>query len=302
MLCRSCQQPNRPGARFCDFCGGSLPDPTAAGEVAPASSFTVGGGRYRVERLVGEGARKRVYCATDVRLGREVALAIVKTEGLDSAGRERVAREARAMARLGDHPHIVTVFDVGDDDDQPYIVSQLMPGGSVAELLERSTDRRVPVEDALRITAEVADALDHAHRHGVVHRDLKPANVWRAVDGSVRLGDFGLAATTDQSRLTLDGLVVGTVAYLAPEQAVGRAPDARSDLYSLGAMLYELLSGRPPFLGDDAVTVISQHLNTAAVAPSWHNAAVSPALDALVMRMLAKDPKERPESARAVIE
>lgn len=302
MLCPSCQQPNRPGARFCDICGGALPDPTAAGEDAPAAAFTVGGGRYRVERLVGEGARKRVYCATDVRLGREVALAIVKTEGLDSAGRERVAREARAMARLGDHPHIVTVFDVGDEADQPYIVSQLMPGGSVAELLERSEDRRVPVEEALRITVEVAEALDHAHRHGVVHRDLKPANVWRAVDGSVRLGDFGLAATTDQSRLTVEGLVVGTVAYLAPEQAVGRPPDARSDLYSLGAMLYELLTGRPPFLGEDAVTVISQHLNTAPVAPSWHNAAVSPALDALVVRMLAKDPKERPESARSVIE
>ena len=302
MLCLACQQPNRQGARFCDFCGGSLPKSDAAGDVAPAPPDSVGGGRYLIGHLIGEGARKRVYCATDTRLGREVALAIVKTEGLDGAGRERVAREARAMARLGDHPHIVTVFDVGDEDDQPYIVSQLMPGGSIAELLEQSDDRRLSVEDALRLTIEVAEALDHAHGHGVVHRDLKPANVWRAADGSVRLGDFGLAATTDQSRLTVEGLVVGTVAYLAPEQAVGRSPDARSDLYSLGALLYELLTGRPPFLGEDAVTVISQHLSTPPVSPSWHNADVPPPLEAIVLRMLAKDPQDRPASARAVID
>ena len=301
MLCPECQQENREGARFCDKCGGLL-DTTVAHPVdAPTGPLTVGSGRYCVERLVGEGARKRVYAATDSRLGREVALAVVKTDGLDGAGRERIAREARAMARLGDHPHIVTVYDVGDEDDQPYIVSQLMPGGSVAELLERSPDHRVPVEEALRIASQVADALDHAHRHGVVHRDLKPANVWRAADGSVLLGDFGLAATTDQSRLTVEGLVVGTVAYLAPEQAVGRAPDARSDLYALGALLYELLTGRPPFLGDDAVTVISQHLSTPPVAPSWHNAGVVPALDALVLRLLAKDPAERLPSAAALI-
>jgi class 3 adenylate cyclase/tetratricopeptide (TPR) repeat protein len=302
VLCPECQQHNREGARFCDKCGGPLGASESHPVNAPTGPLTVGAGRYCVERLVGEGARKRVYAATDSRLGREVALAIVKTDGLDGAGRERIAREARAMARLGDHPHIVTVYDVGDEDDQPYIVSQLMPGGSVAELLERAPDHRVPVEEALRITRQVADALDHAHRHGVVHRDLKPANLWRAADGSVLLGDFGLAATTDQSRLTVEGLVVGTVAYLAPEQAVGRAPDARSDLYALGALLYELVTGRPPFLGDDAVTVISQHLSTPPVVPSWHNAAVPPALDALVLRLLAKDPADRPPSAAALID
>ncbi|MEO6714843.1 MAG: AAA family ATPase, partial [Mycobacteriales bacterium] len=187
------------------------------------------------------------------------------------------------------------------EDDQPYIVSQLMPGGSVAGLLEAAPEHRVSVPEALRIGAEIAKALDHAHGHGVVHRDLKPANVWRAADGSVLLGDFGLAAMTDQSRLTVDGLVVGTVAYLAPEQAVGRAPDARSDLYSLGALLYELVAGRPPFLGDDAVGVIAQHLNTPPVAPSWHNGSVPAALDALILRLLAKDPAERPDSAAAVL-
>ena len=301
MGCGVCGHDNRAGARFCEGCGAALAASGGTGEDPEQLPRVVAGGRYRLDRVVGEGARKRVYAATDTRLGREVALALVKTDGLDRAGRERVAREARAMARLGDHRHIVTVFDVGDEADQPYIVSQLMPGGSVAELLERTHDHRLPVADAVRIAAEIARALDHAHAHGVVHRDLKPANVWIAGDGSVLLGDFGLAATTDQSRLTLDGLVVGTVAYLAPEQAVGRAPDVRSDLYSLGALLYELLTGRPPFLGDDAVGVISQHLNTAPIAPSWHNSAVTPALDALVLRLLAKDPDERPASAAAVL-
>ena len=301
MRCGGCGHDNRAGARFCDGCGSALTGPAGAPAPEPAPTL-VAGGRYTVDRLIGEGARKLVYAAVDTRLGRDVALAMVKTEGLDNAGRERIRREARAMARLGDHPHIVTVFDVGDEDGQPYIVSQLMPGGSVAELLERAPDHRVPVADALRIVTEIAQALDHAHGHGVVHRDLKPANVWRASDGSVLLGDFGLAATTDQSRLTVDGLVVGTVAYLAPEQAVGRAPDARSDLYSLGALFYELLTGRPPFLGDDAVGVISQHLNTAPVAPSWHNSSVSPALDSLVLDLLAKDPGDRPASAAALIE
>ena len=309
MRCPACEHDNREGARFCDGCGTALSETSAGAarsEPAAPAPVAVGAGRYQVTRLLGEGARKRVYAAVDARLGREVAVAVVKTEGLDDTGRQRIEREARAMARLGDHPNIVTVFDVGEDDDQPFIVSQLMPGGSVADLLATATDRRLPVDEAVRIGTQVARALDHAHGHGVVHRDLKPANVWRTADGAVLLGDFGLAATTsadsaEDSRLTLDGLVVGTVAYLAPEQAVGRAPDARSDLYSLGALLYELVTGRPPFLGDDAVSVISQHLNTAPVSPSWHNAALPAGLDRLIVRLLVKDPAERPQSASAVL-
>ncbi|HWW55240.1 MAG TPA: AAA family ATPase, partial [Acidimicrobiales bacterium] len=303
MRCPACSHDNREGARFCDGCGAALPERS---EGAPAPEqlplpVVVGGSRYQVQRLLGEGARKRVYAAVDVRLGREVAVAVVKTDGLDDAGRKRIEREARAMALLGDHPHIVTVFDVGEDLDEPYIVSQLMPGGSVADLLANAPDHRLAISDAVRIAIQMGRALEHAHSHGVVHRDLKPANVWRAGDGTVLLGDFGLAATTDHSRLTMDGLVVGTVSYLAPEQAVGRAPDARSDLYALGALLYEMVTGRPPFLGDDAVTVISQHLNTVPVAPSWHNAAVPAALDGLIVRLLAKDPADRPSSATAVV-
>ena len=254
-----------------------------------------------MQRLLGEGSRKVVYAASDTRLGRDVAVAIIKTDGLDDAGRRRIDREARAMARLGDHPNIVTVFDVGDENGEPYIVSELMPGGSVSELIAAADDHRLPVGDALRIGEQVALALEHAHERGVVHRDLKPANVWLAADGTARLGDFGLAVEADRSRITSEGMVVGTVAYLAPEQAVGRAPDKRSDLYALGTSLYEMLTGRPPFLGDDAVTVISQHLNTAPVSPTWHNAAVTPAVEALVLALLEKDPAARPADATAVV-
>jgi class 3 adenylate cyclase len=299
MHCGRCDHENRDGARFCESCGAALAaDAPDAG--ASTTPDAVGEGRYRVIKLLGEGSRKVVYAGHDSRLGRDVAVALIKTEGLDEVGRHRIEREARAMARLGDHPNIVTVFDVGEDDGRPYIVSELMPGGSVADVLAHAEEHRLPIDETLQIAAQVALALAHAHDRGVVHRDLKPANVWLAADRTARLGDFGLAVEVDRSRITSEGMVIGTVAYLAPEQAVGRAPDARSDLYALGAFLYETLTGRPPFLGDDAVSVISQHLNTAPVAPSWHNAAVTAPVEALVLALLEKDPSARPPDAKAV--
>src|SRR5262245_232741 len=158
---------------------GPGPAETATPPVAAAalpSSFV--GGRYRVERLLGEGGRKRVYLARDIRLERQVAVAVMKTEGLDTAGRERVRREAQAMARLGDHPNIVTVFDVAEQQGQPLLVSQYMAGGSVEHLLGKAEDHRLPVADTVHIAEQVCQALDFAHRHGIVHRDLKPGNVW----------------------------------------------------------------------------------------------------------------------------
>jgi class 3 adenylate cyclase len=255
-----------------------------------------------VRRFLGEGGKKRVYLAHDSRLERDVALALIKTDGLDEAGLARVRREARAMGRLGDHPNIVTVYDVGEEAGQPYIVSQYMGGGSVDDLLQQAEKRRLPMEQTLRLAEDVCRALEYAHVHGVIHRDLKPSNVWLTEDRTAKLGDFGLAIALDRSRLTLEGLMVGTVAYMPPEQALGRAPDTRSDLYAFGAMLYEMVTGRPPFLGDDAVAVISQHINTPPVAPTWHNADVPRALEALILRLLAKAPEERPESAAAVRE
>ncbi|KKL09588.1 hypothetical protein LCGC14_2564360, partial [marine sediment metagenome] len=274
----------------------------------PALPASFAGGRYQVQRFLGEGGRKRVYLAHDSKLDRDVAIAVIKTEGLDEAGLARVQREAQAMGRLGDHPHIVTVHDIGDEDAQPYIVSQYMAGGDLEGLLRDAENHRLPLDQALRIANEVRQALEHAHSRGIVHRDLKPGNIWLTEAPSARsgqaqtakLGDFGLAMAVDRSRLTTQGMMLGTAAYMPPEQALGRQADARSDLYSLGCVLYEMVTGRPPFLGDDAVAIISQHINTAPVTPSWHNSAVPRALENLILALLAKDPQERPESAAAV--
>jgi eukaryotic-like serine/threonine-protein kinase len=266
----------------------------------PDTPKALANGRYVLRRLLGEGSKKRVYLAHDGRLDREVALALIKAEGLDDVGRARIRYEAHAMARLGDHPNIVTVHDIGEDDGQPYVVSQLMAGGDVAGLLAAAPEHRLPTERAIAIAEQMCAALEHAHRHGIVHRDVKPSNVWLTQDGAAKLGDFGLAASLDRSRITMPGTMLGTAAYMAPEQALGRAADARSDLYAVGAMLYEMLAGRPPFFGDDAVAVVSQHLNTPPLAVSWHNPAVSPALEAVVMQLLAKAPDDRPASAADV--
>jgi len=272
---------------------------TCTPPAAPRRIFSRG--RYQISRPLGEGGKKRVYLAHDTRLERDVALAIVKTQGLDDAGRARILREARAMGRLGDHPHIVTVYDVGEEGGEPFIVCQYMAGGSLEDLLRESGKRHLPLEKMISIGEQICRALEHAHTCGVIHRDLKPANVWMTKDGTAKLGDFGLALALDRSRLTMEGMMVGTVAYMPPEQALGQTPDARGDLYSLGALLYELATGRPPFLGDDAVAIISQHINTPPVAPTWHNAEVPRALEALILRLLAKDPTERPENATAVL-
>ena len=276
-------------------------DPTG-GKAAHPDSFA--GGRYRVQRALGEGARKRVYLAHDELLDRDVALALIKTEGLDDVGRERVVREAQAMGRLGTHPHLVAVLDFGQEASNSgpptaFIVTEYMPGGSVGELLANG-----PLEtaQALEVASGVARGLAFAHEQGVVHRDLKPGNVWLAADGSAKIGDFGLAVSLDQSRLTQHGMMIGTVAYMPPEQALGGEVTPRSDLYSLGAMLYELVTGRPPFAGDDPTAVISQHINTRPVAPSWHSEHCPPELEALILRLLEKAPEDRPASATEVLE
>ena len=258
-------------------------------------------GRYRVNRFLGEGGKKKVYLAHDTLLDREVAFALIKTEGLDQAGRSRISREAQAMGRLGSHPHIVTVFDLGQEKYQPYMVTELMGGGDVEGVIGDAADHRLPLEQAINIAQESCRGLEFAHSRGIVHRDLKPGNVWLTQDGIAKIGDFGLAVALDRSRLTTEGMMVGTVSYMPPEQAMGGEVTPQSDLYSLGAMLYEMVTGRPPFLGDDSVAIIGQHINTPPVAPTWHNGQCPRFLDALILRLLAKDPSERPESASDVL-
>jgi serine/threonine protein kinase/cell division protein FtsN len=264
---------------------------------------SIAGGRYRVRRILGEGGSKVVYLAHDERLDRDVAVALFRVEGLDEAGRARVLREARAMGRLGDHPHIVGIYDIGEaEQGRPYIVSQYVPGGSLSELLRRAPGHRLPVSDTIRIAEQLCLGVEYAHSLGIVHRDLKPANVFLAGDGAPLLGDFGLAIAPDQSRITSHGMMVGTAAYMSPEQALGRALEPRSDLYSLGALIYELLTGRPPFIGGDLMAIVSQHVNAVPEPPSKHGPGISPALDALVLKLLAKTPAERPLSAAMVRE
>ncbi len=329
IACPRCAAVNAPGQRFCDVCGAPLAagaseatsatGASAAGAAAasersasgaarrpaapdPGAPTAFASGRYSVRGFLGEGAKKRVYLAHDARLNREVAIALIKNEALEEGGRERVRREAEAMGQLGDHPHAVTVYDVAEENGQLFIVSQYMTGGDLEARLRESEGRRLPLPEALRIVDQIAQALEHAHGRRLIHRDVKPGNIWLAADGTACLGDFGLALALGQSRLTQDGMMVGTAAYMAPEQALGRAPDARSDLYALGATLYEMLAGRPPFVGDDPVSVISQTINTPPVAPSWHNPKVSRPLEALILELLAKDPEARPKSATAVRE
>jgi eukaryotic-like serine/threonine-protein kinase len=326
MECPSCGNSNREGARYCDYCGFELAPPesvpaTPAGggqgngaaqghggapaaaapeppaPMAPPDAPRSIADRYEVRGFLGRGARKDVYLARDTELGRDVAVALFDTEGLGEAVVARARREMQAMEKLGDHPQLVTVHDTGEAEGRPYIVSRHMPGGDVQQLLAASDDGRLEVERAVAIGIDVCRALEHAHACGIVHRDLKPANVWLAEDGGARLGDFSLAETGGHGST---GELVGTVAYLPPERALGRPCGPASDLYSLGALLYEMVSGQPPFTGGDAVSIIGRHLNADPVAPSHHNPGVPPALDQLILRLLAKSADQRPESAASV--
>ena len=204
------------------------------------------------------------------------------------------------MGRLGAHPHIMTVFDLGEHDGQPYIVTELM-GSDVEGAIEDADDNRLPLEQAIEVTKATCRGLEFAHSKGIVHRDLKPGNVMLTADGTAKIGDFGLAVASDRSRLTQEGKMVGTALYMRPEQAMGGEVTPLADLYSLGAMLYEMMTGRPPFLGDNDVAIIGQHLNTPPVAPTWHNPEVPQALETLVLRLLEKGPTDRPASASEVM-
>src|SRR5437867_10051381 len=215
VTCAGCGSTNPPGIKFCHECGAALAastSPTATPTPAPAPALpsSFGGGRYEVKGFLGEGGRKRVYLAHDDKLDRDVAFAVIKTEGLDEAGITRVRREAQAMGRLGDHPHIVTIHDIGEDNGQPFIVSQYMAGGSVEDLLREQEGHRLPLDRALTLATQISEGLAYAHGQGIIHRDIKPGNVWLTREGTAKLGDFGLAVALDRSRLTMAGTMVGT--------------------------------------------------------------------------------------------
>jgi tetratricopeptide (TPR) repeat protein len=305
VICNRCQYPNTLDSKFCVQCGQPL---GIAAQRSPAATppspipASFADGRYQVKRFLGEGGKKKVYLVHDTLLDRDVAFALIKTEKLDDASRTRVSREAQVMGRLGDHPNIMTIHDMGEHEGQPYIVVPVMPGGDVEGLIEKATDHRLPLDKAVDIAKAVCRGLEYAHSKGITHRDIKPSNVWLSADGTVKIGDFGLAVTVDLSRLTQPGMMVGTVTYMPPEQAMGGKVTAKADLYSLGAMLYEMVTGRPPFVGDDSIAIIGQHINTPPVSPTWHRADLTPALETLILQLLEKDPEKRPKSATVVFQ
>jgi tetratricopeptide (TPR) repeat protein/predicted Ser/Thr protein kinase len=249
--------------------------------------------RYRLDAELGRGGMGVIYRAHDALLDRTVAVKVLTQRGLGSQGRARLLREAQAAARLN-HPNIVAVYDAGETDGLPFIVMEYVPGTSLHDQPPAEIERIVSVAQQL------CAALGHAHEHGIVHRDLKPENVIMEADGNVKLTDFGLARSREASRLTQEDALVGTTFYLAPEQALGGELDGRADLYALGVLLYELLTGRLPFTGDDPLAIISQHLHAPAVPPSTFRPDLPAALEAIVLKLLAKDPADRFASAGEV--
>ncbi len=230
--------------------------------------------------------------AHDTLLDRPVAIKTVSGQTLGEEGRRRLLEEARAAARLN-HPNIVSLYDAGESDGDAYLIMELVEGRSLHESPPES------LEGLIAITRKVCLALDHAHSHGIVHRDLKPENILLGGDGRVKLLDFGLARPI-ATRLSADGGISGTVFYLAPEQAMGKAPRAQADLYSLGVILYELSTGRLPFTADDPLAVVTQHLYAPVVPPRTLRPDLPPALERLILRLLAKDPGGRPAQALEV--
>jgi len=263
------------------------------------------GGRYELGEMLGRGGMAEVRKGTDTRLGRVVAIKRLRTDlASDATFQARFRREAQSSAALN-HPAIVSVYDTGEEMTdhgiaQPYIVMEYVAGRTLRDILREG--RKILPERALEISSGVLSALDYSHRAGIIHRDIKPGNVMLTPSGDVKVMDFGIArAISDaSSTMTQTAAVVGTAQYLSPEQARGETVDSRSDVYSAGCLLYELLTGRPPFVGDSPVAVAYQHVREPATPPSQHDADLPPAVDAIVMKSLAKRVEDRYQSAAAM--
>ena len=264
------------------------------------------GGRYELGALLGRGGMAEVRQARDLRLNRDVAIKQLRVDlATDATFQARFRREAQSAAGLN-HPNIVAVYDTGEEADPatgvmvPYIVMELVEGHTLRDILR--TGRQIQPARALEFVEGVLDALAYSHRAGIVHRDIKPANVMLTSQGVVKVMDFGIArAVADtSSTMTQTAAVIGTAQYLSPEQARGETVDARSDIYSTGCLMYELLTGRPPFQGDSPVSVAYQHVREQPVPPSQLDPLVTPGMDAVVLKALAKDPNDRYQTAGAM--
>ncbi|MDX6230586.1 MAG: eukaryotic-like serine/threonine-protein kinase, partial [Frankiales bacterium] len=259
------------------------------------------GGRYEIGPVLGYGGMAEVLRGRDVRLGRDVAVKILRPDlARDPAFQARFRREAQSAASLN-HPAIVAVYDTGEDTQNgvttPYIVMEYVEGRTLREVLQ--TEGGVMPTRALEIVAGVCSALQYSHAAGIIHRDIKPANVMLTPSGAIKVMDFGIAraVTAAAATMTQTAAVIGTAQYLSPEQARAEVVDARSDIYSTGCLLYELLTGRPPFIGDSPVSVAYQHVREDAVPPSVLVPDIEPSVDAIVMKALAKNPANRYQTA-----
>ncbi|WP_155057115.1 Stk1 family PASTA domain-containing Ser/Thr kinase [Streptomyces blattellae] len=259
------------------------------------------GGRYELGQVLGRGGMAEVYLAHDTRLGRTVAVKTLRADlARDPSFQARFRREAQSAASLN-HPAIVAVYDTGEDyiDNVsiPYIVMEYVDGSTLRELLH--SGRKLLPERAMEMTIGILQGLEYAHRNGIVHRDIKPANVMLTRNGQVKVMDFGIARAMGDSGMTMTqtSAVIGTAQYLSPEQAKGEQVDARSDLYSTGCLLYELLTVRPPFVGDSPVAVAYQHVREEPQPPSVFDPEITPEIDAIVLKALTKDPNYRYQSA-----
>ncbi|MFH9610850.1 protein kinase [Streptomyces sp. NPDC017448] len=262
--------------------------------------------RYRLIELIGRGGMGEVWRALDESLGRQVAVKCLKPVGpqhdraFTRVLRERFRREARVAASL-QHRGVTVVHDFGEDEGVPYLVMELLDGQNLSQLLEENEQHPLPVEHVVDIAEQVADALGYTHRQGIVHRDLKPANIMRLTDGTVKICDFGIARLGHDigmsSRLTTTGLAMGTPHYMSPEQISGKEVDHRSDLYSLGCVLYEIATGAPPFDQEDAWAVLVGHRDTPPEPLRTHRAELPGFFDRVVLDLLAKAPDERPTDA-----
>src|SRR6185312_6423671 len=260
------------------------------------------GGRYQVGELLGYGGMAEVHRGRDLRLGRDVAIKTLRHDlARDATFQLRFRREAQNAAQLN-HPAIVAVYDTGEErgsagEELPYIVMEFVNGRTLKEVL--AAEGRLMPRRALEIVSDICSALDFSHRHGIIHRDIKPGNVMLTQTGQVKVMDFGIARAlaSGATTMTQTSAVIGTAQYLSPEQARGEAVDARSDVYASGCVLFELVCGHPPFVGDSPVSVAYQHVRETPPTPSDINPDVTPAVDAIVLKALSKNPLNRYQSA-----
>ncbi|MEU2505019.1 protein kinase [Streptomyces sp. NPDC007863] len=249
--------------------------------------------RYRLHGCIGRGGMGEVWQATDEVLGRPVAVKLMLAQSTDPSGADRFRLEAQTAARLS-HPHVVGVFDFGTWDGKLFLVMELVEGDSLGS--SPANPLVLPAERVAVVAAHAAAGLAAAHRQGVVHRDIKPGNLLMDAEGTVKLADFGIARFVDDpsAGLTTTGQIVGTGLYLAPERALGKPASPASDVYSLGCVLYQLLTGHPPFRADTATALLYQHIDSAPTPPSRLGVVLTPAFEAYLLSLLAKQPEQRP--------